>query len=333
MSTTSTAAPAARPGKRGPAPAMTPVRGLIRATLRVHRSALWFWALLVALVGGGLLWATGPGLDAAWADWVRSGCTPLDYCSTGPAYSHYQLPVNLGSAVLTLAPALIGAWAGGALIGRELETGTARLAWTQSVTPAHWLAAKLAVPAAAIVSGTVLLTLLNRLVWSREERLRQGVLGRDWFEYTVFTANGILATAYALLALALGVLAGLLIRRSLPALAAGFTGVAVVMGVLRTQRHALWPVETVVSRNPEPRWQGDPVDRGFLNASGDRVPDVGCLSDLCGKNGITAYYVDYHPSSHFWPLQLVETGIVLAATALLVRASFLLLRRHTGGAA
>jgi hypothetical protein len=298
----------------------------------VHRSALWFWALLVALVGGGLLWATGPGLDAAWDDWVRSGCKPLDYCSTGPAYSHYQLPVNLGSAALTLTPALIGAWAGGALIGRELETGTARLAWTQSVTPAHWLAAKLAVPAAAIVSGTVLLTLLNRLVWSREERLRQGVLGRDWFEYTVFTGNGPVATAYALLALAVGVVAGLLIRRSLPALAAGVTGVAVVMGVLRTQRHALWPVETVVSRTPEPRWQGDPVGRGFLDASGDRIPDVECLDDVCDPPHITGYYVDYHPSSHYSPLQLVETGIVLAVTALLVWAAFRLLRRRTGGA-
>ncbi|WEH17043.1 ABC transporter permease [Streptomyces sp. VNUA24] len=331
MSTTVTATPAARPGKRGPAPAMSPTRGLIRATLRVHQSALWFWGLLVVLVGGGLVWATGPGLDAAWADWVRSGCKPLDYCSTGPAYSSYELPVNLGSAILTLAPALIGAWAGGALIGRELETGTAQLAWTQSVTPARWLAAKLAVPAVVIVSGTVLLTLLNRLVWSREERLRHAVSGRDWFEYTAFTANGTLATAYALLALALGVLAGLLIRRSLPALAAGFTGVAVVMGVLRPQRHALWPVETVVTRTPEPHWQGDLVDRGYLMASGERISDVECLDDVCGPPHITGYYADYHPSSHFWPLQLVETGIVLAVTALLVWAAFRLLRRRTGG--
>lgn len=36
-----------------------------------------------------------------------------------------------------------------------------------------------------------------------------------------------------------------------------------------------------------------------------------------------------HPASHYWPLQLVETGIVLALTALACWACFALLRRRT----
>ncbi|WP_328838352.1 ABC transporter permease [Streptomyces europaeiscabiei] len=335
MSTTTTetaATPAARSGNPAPAPAMPPVRGLIRATLRVHQSALMFWGLLVVLIAGGLVWAAGPGLDAAWTQYVKSGCALNDSCSTGSAYSRYGLAINLGSAVLTIAPALIGAWAGGALIARELESGTAKLAWTQSVAPLRWLAAKLAVPAALIVSGTVLLTLLNRLVWWREERLRHALGTRDWFEYSTFMGNGTLATAYALLALALGVLAGLLIRRSLPALAAGFLGVAVVMGTLRTWRHALWPVETLVSKTSDRTWTGDLVDRGFITASGDRVSNAACADVSCDRTDVAGYYADFHPSSHFWPLQLVETGIILGITALLVLAAFQLLRRRTGGA-
>jgi hypothetical protein len=39
-----------------------------------------------------------------------------------------------------------------------------------------------------------------------------------------------------------------------------------------------------------------------------------------------------HPASHFWPLQLVETGIVLAVAALATAAAFALLRRRTGAA-
>ena len=35
---------------------------------------------------------------------------------------------------MTIAPALIGLFFGAPLIARELETGTFRLAWTQSVT-------------------------------------------------------------------------------------------------------------------------------------------------------------------------------------------------------
>ncbi|GAB2963767.1 ABC transporter permease [Streptomyces heilongjiangensis] len=308
-----------------------PDRGLARTVIRPHQSALWFWGLLVALIGGGLLWAAGPGLDAAWTGYLKSGCAETDYCEPGPAYHRYDLLVTLGPAALTVVPALIGAWAGGSLIGRELESGTARLAWTQSVAPAHWLAAKLAVPAALIVSGTVLLTLLNRLVWWREEALRHAVGTRDWFDHTTFTGSGTLATAYALLALAVGVVAGLLLRRSLPALAAGSAGTLALMIALQGYRERLWPVVEAHSATPEPRWTGALIDQGVVTASGDRLSNMLCEQDDCGRGDVVGYWTEYHPSSHFWPLQLVETGIVLAVTGLLVLASFHLLRRRTGG--
>nr|WP_319057956.1 ABC transporter permease [Streptomyces europaeiscabiei]MDX2774652.1 ABC transporter permease [Streptomyces europaeiscabiei] len=315
-----------------PAPAMTPTRGLIRATLRVHQSALWFWGLLVVLAAGGLLWAAGPGVDAAWAEYVKSGCKEVDYCEVGPAYSRFDLTVGLASAALAVAPILIGAWAGGALIARELESGTARLAWTQSASPARWLAAKLAVPAALIASGTTLLTLLHRLVWWSDEELRHALGTRDWFESETFTANGTVATAYALLGLAVGAVAGLLLRRTLPGLAVGLVGTGVLMGTLVSNRHRLWPTETLVSKTAEPAWTGEMVDRGFITSTGERVSDVACTDDTCGRTDAVAFYTDFHPSSHFWPLQLVETGIVLAVTALLGLAAFRLLRRRTGGA-
>ncbi|MEJ8670006.1 hypothetical protein WKI71_21020 [Streptomyces sp. MS1.AVA.1] len=36
-------------------------RGLVWTMLRLHRSALWFWVMLVAVAAGALLWAYGPG--------------------------------------------------------------------------------------------------------------------------------------------------------------------------------------------------------------------------------------------------------------------------------
>ncbi|NUS28437.1 MAG: ABC transporter permease, partial [Streptomyces sp.] len=42
-----------------------------------------------------------------------------------------------------------------------------------------------------------------------------------------------------------------------------------------------------------------------------------------------AYYAEYHPASHFWPLQLIETGILLAVAAAATIAAFLMLRRRT----
>ncbi|WP_338897461.1 ABC transporter permease [Streptomyces sp. TG1A-60] len=320
--------PASRSGAGKPAP----TRGLVRAVLRLHQSALWFWGLLVLPAVGGLLWAAGPGADAAWAEYRAGDCAEGEYCAS----YLFDSAVTVGTVVLTIAPVLIGAWAGGALIARELENGTARLAWTQSVTPARWLAAKLAVPAVLIASGTVLLTLLHRLLWWSDEELLRA-LGKESFTWETFAAGGPVATAWALLALAVGALAGLLIRRSLPALAVGFLGTAVIEGTLRVNRHLLWPAETLVSKSTntewtDPEWTAPLVDQGAVTASGEHVSYVGCEGPACDGTDVVGYYAVYHPSSHFWPLQLVETGITLALTALLVLAAFRLLRRRTGGA-
>ncbi|ULR51660.1 ABC transporter permease [Streptomyces deccanensis] len=329
LGTARSGAPSPATWSPSPSPSPSPTRGLIRATLSVHRSALWFWGLLVVLVAAGLLWAAGPGYDAAWAAYVKSGCAEADYCTLGAAYTRYDTAVSLGSRVLTLAPLLIGAWAGGSLIGRELESGTAKLAWTQSVTPARWLATTLAVPAAVIVSGTVLLTLLNRLVWWREERLRHALGTRDWFESATFAGHGTVATAYALLGLAVGVLAGLLLRRALPALAVGLAGTGVLAGALQWNRHLLWPTETIVSKTEEYGWTGELVDHGIVTATGERVSIGACAED--DSCTVASFYADFHPSAHFWPLHLVGTAIALTATALLIWAAFRLLRRRTGG--
>lgn len=38
----------------------------------------------------------------------------------------------------------------------------------------------------------------------------------------------------------------------------------------------------------------------------------------------------FHPESHFWPLQLVETGILLTLAAIATLAAFVFLRRRHG---
>ena len=66
-----------------------------------------------------------------------------------------RLLFNGGIAVLAVAPAVIGIFWGAPLVARELETGTYRLAWNQSITRGHWLAAKLgfSVLATAVAVG------------------------------------------------------------------------------------------------------------------------------------------------------------------------------------
>ncbi|MER5942081.1 ABC transporter permease [Streptomyces sp. NPDC001928] len=313
-------------------------RGLLWAMLKVHRSALWFWVMLVVVGAGTLLWAYGPGADAAWAEFRRMGCDSgqpgLGCDSTGDAYTRYDTALSVGAGILGLVPYLAAAWAGGALIGRELESGTAQLAWTQSVSPARWLAAKLAVPAALLVSGTLLLTLLHRMVWSADGSLRMALNSRDWYESTTFAANGTLACAYALLGLAVGVLAGLLHRRSLPALGTAVVGLALLASAIGSLRPHLWPVATMTNKDGYPEYIGMVLGEGALTSTGARVPDPICVDDAkcLAAHDIVGFYRDYHPSSHFWPLQLMETGVILAVAALAALIAFRLLKRRTGGA-
>ena len=68
-----------------------------------------------------------------------------------------------GIALVALAPAIIGAFWGAPLVAREVETGTYRLIWTQSVPRSAWLAAKIGIAslAAAAVMGAITLAAVS----------------------------------------------------------------------------------------------------------------------------------------------------------------------------
>ncbi|MGY1498989.1 ABC transporter permease [Streptomyces sp. QTS52] len=314
------------------------LHGLTWTLLRVHRSALWFWLLYVVVVAGVLLWTYGPGTNAAMDELVRSGCRdggmPNLGCDTlGPLGSRWDSGVVLGSLLVFFAPFLIAAWAGASLIGRELEDGTAQLAWTQSVSPARWLAAKLAVPAVLITAGMLLLTVLHRLMWAAGSELRQGNF--NWYDSQIFEPNGTLATAYALAGLAVGVLAGMALRRSLPALGVGVVAIGIVVQQFQSLRPHLWPAETRQSPGGFPDEGGMTVAKGSYTSTGARIPDLFCddRAACIARNDVAGVYRDYHPASHFWPLQLMETGILLALATVAALIAFALLKRRTGATA
>ncbi|WP_338897460.1 ABC transporter permease [Streptomyces sp. TG1A-60] len=325
MTTTATA-PVSRRGLRP--------RGLTWAMFRLHTWAAVLWALLVLVAAGMLLWAAGPGGDAAWVTYHTEACRE-EQMNAGCDYTaldRYDTAVGLGSSLISLSPLVVAGWAGAALIGRELENGTARLAWTQSVTPARWLAAKLAVPAALLTTGTLLLVLLHRLMWSSHIGQWESWRVWQWYDSQIFAANGPLAAGRVLLGLAVGVLAGLLTRRSLPSMGYGVLAMGGVLYALELLRPSLWPATTSTTtvEQGHPGHSGMTIDQGGLTSTGTRIPDP-CLTDAgcTGVPDLAGYYRDYHPSSHFWPLHLVETGIVLAVTVLATAAAFWLLRRRT----
>ncbi|MFG2553086.1 hypothetical protein ACGFWF_24495 [Streptomyces sp. NPDC048581] len=305
---TATSTPADRRTTRGP-------RGLVWAVLRVHQTALVFWVLALTAATAGLIWlysvadearrAYVPCAEPIAADGLPS-CASIQAITVDDYYSD---GISLITTTLSWSIFPVAAWAGGALIARELENGTARLAWTQSVSPVRWLAAKLAVPAVLLAAGTGAIVLLNR--WAQTDG-NANVVG-DWYGPDVFVGTGPAAVGYVLAGLALGALAGLLLRRALPAAGVGLAAALLLYNVLERYREDLLP--TVTRTGPEGL---DPGRSAWTVAWAST-----------GEGGVTTVEVTFHPGSHFWPLQYIETGIALTVAVAATLAAFAVLRRRT----
>ncbi|MFE2536366.1 hypothetical protein [Streptomyces sp. NPDC059371] len=325
-------------GRRPSRPAPYRPSGLTWTVLRLHRTALYVWGAALLAAVAALIWmhAIGPDARAAVGDCDASDPFPMDcgIIRETAADKIYAYGLALVSACVTFQMYAVAVWAGAALTGRELESGTARLAWTQSVTPARWLATRLAVPAVLLTAGTTLSVLLGN--WTR--RAGNGDLSGGWFNTNVFISSGPVAVAYALAGLALGALAGLVLRRALPAAAAALAVAYVLHEVLDGFRMSLWPAETTTGLAALRFPHGALIlEHGAVTGAGERLTtsmacvgtDSAAALGTCVKGTeLTDFWTIYQPESHFWPLQLVESGLLLAVAGLAAAAAFALLRRR-----
>jgi hypothetical protein len=124
-------------------------------------------------------------------------------------------------AVVVILPALAGLFLGAPLIARELETGTFRLAWTQSVTRRRWLAVKLGLIGLTCMALGGLATLM--VSWWASP---MNAVYANRFGILNFGFYGVAPVGYAAFAFALGVTAGVLLRRTIPAMAVTLAGFA-----------------------------------------------------------------------------------------------------------
>ena len=194
---------------------------MIRVTLRQFRTE--------GLIGFGVLAAiamvlaiTGPHLAHVY-DAFESSCKAAVDCATAPnPVLDVDKPLqNALPFIGIVAPALVGLFFGAPLIARELETGTFRLAWTQSVTRKHWLAVKLGLIGIAAMGIGGLLTWMANWWASPLDAVNQNRFGT-----LNFSLHGVAPIGYAAFSFALGAAAGVLLRRTVAAMAvtaAGFT--------------------------------------------------------------------------------------------------------------
>ena len=157
--------------------------------------------------------ATRPHLTSLY-DTNVANCATRDNCETATR-AFLQTDRDLRGwldILVVVVPGLLGAFWGAPLVARELETGTFRLAWTQSITRSRWLGVKLGMVGLCSMAVAGLASLM---VSSWATRLDQ--VGEDRFG--VFDMRGIVPIGYAAYAVMLGVLIGVIMRRAVPAMA------------------------------------------------------------------------------------------------------------------
>jgi hypothetical protein len=309
-------------------------------TWRQHRIEGLILLVVLAVIGVFLL-VTGLQMANSFQQLRLSNC--LGQISKGSS-SCYELEMAwnnqygfLRAAPLLLAlPLLLGALVGAPLVAQEVEQRTHLLIWTQSITRLRWLTVKLAlVLGAGLLASGALLALLS---WWNSPSVQ--IYG-DSFGPRVYDTSGPVWVATTLLALALGIFAGALTRRTVAAI---FLTITLFLAI-RAPVELLWrpnfetPVTVTYSidqQNPPALSNQDwIVSRGYIDAQGNRSTTLreGCAKDetlgqCLQTNGVQANYIAYQPGDRFWTFQWIEAGIYLGFSALALGASVWLVRRR-----
>jgi hypothetical protein len=229
---------------------------------------------------------------------------------------------------LTLVPGLIGVLFAAPFVG-ELENGTYRLAWTQSVTRRRWIAGKLGLAVGSTIAAAAVLTLF--LTWWRTPLVH--LHGR--MDPSVFDSQGTVVAGYSLFALGLALAIGVLWRRTVPAILVAFVGYfgARLFVDFWVRQHLVAPVRatwSAVARQPADYWNAwviseQPSDRfghpvRLLGHCGKPItPHPKGIADQCIvklSSGFT--HAVYEPASRFWPLQAAETSLFAGAALVLI---------------
>jgi len=319
-----------------------PWRRMGWVTWRQHRAAL---AGVAAFLGAlaVYLWLTGLQMHHAEAAY----CHPAGSLGCAINFTgRYGETAILVSIALQAVPALIGAFIGGPVLARELETGTFRFAWTQGIGRLRWTVGKLVPLAVAVTAVAGAFTVL--FAWYNQPWAAAGYVIP--FSVRVFDLLGVAFAAWTLAAFAIGALAGMLIRRAVPAIAATlavYAGLAFATG-LWLRQHYTTPLVTHSTNLPGSAWiinhwytkGGRLVSqsaisqelRGYHHAPRTQVGPNTFQTVLDPVRYLTQHgytnWTSYQPASQFWPFQWIEGGWLLALSVLLMAATVWLVRRR-----
>jgi ABC-type transport system involved in multi-copper enzyme maturation permease subunit len=283
---------------------------------------------------------------------VSTGCAGCTAQSIRTVMDNkYADVLQLTGFLVLLVPAVLGAFWGAPLIARELETGTHRLVWNQSVTRTRWLTVKLAM----VTLGAVVLTgALSALVtWAASPY--DGLID-ERFEPLLFPTRNIVPLGYAAFAVLAGATIGLLTRRTVLAMAITLAVFALVQILMPTvvRPHLRTPVsESVAFAATGTTFLGSSGDGGdgrisvqeykvpgawvltpnapLLDVAGHQVTSRqirGCMVGdgpddfVCIEKMNLHLDLEYQPGNRYWAFQWLELAVYLVLGGLLAGFAF-----------
>jgi hypothetical protein len=350
----------ARPDQDDDALRPVPWRRMAGVTWRQHRIALAGVAVLLGALAV-WLWSIGTSLHRAYA--AAADCRPASSAACQNLVSTFNVSAENhamgskgpGGILLQLLPVLIGAFAGAPVLARELETGTFRYAWTQGFGRCRWALAKLVALAIVLAAATAAFGMLVSWYYQPEFATGNQVPGlyQNSPLVTLFSLREVTFPAWTLAAFTIGALAGMLIRRVVPAIVATlavYAGLAFAAGSSLREHYlaplvttsnnfnlpgtgTAWIISQWSTKNGKFAFAGGFPPMSIVNrfcsslppgkAEGPGDPFAQCLA----QHGYTQW-TSYQPAGRFWPFQWIEGGWLLVLSALLIAATVFLVHRR-----
>ena len=187
---------------------------------------------------------------------------------------NYAIPVFEEGIPLLLV--LIGILVGAPLVAREIEQGTHLVSWTQSISRRRWYVTKVGVLGAVLLSAGLVAGFVNDRV--QIPLTRGGLTSSRW---PWFFSIDLVPAAEIVLAFALAVAAGAILRRTLAAIGASLIGFLVLFLLTGWAVRSLTPISRAVGE------RGTPDDAWLVGG------------------------VQYHPASQYWLLQATHLALLL----------------------
>jgi lysophospholipase L1-like esterase len=313
---------------------------------RQHRAALSGCAALFGAAAL-LLLINGLAMRGLYRQLGLSGCTiqsltPPCAGTVRQFQQDFGVWTGLIPLLLLVIPVTAGTFTGAAVVAREIERGTFRFAWTQGCGRLRLLTGKIAVLSAALLAGGGAVAALASWWFSPLSALGYARLYPQYF-----AIQGPAFPAWTLLAFALAVVAGSLIRRVVAAVGTALAvcaGLAVPVGMVLRYRFYRPPVQVTASLGqtsltlpprsvPTGTWWAGPAGKVIPQTQVEHA--IGHLSPVNLARWFLTHdprlVVSYQPGSRFWPFQWTETIWLVVVSVLLLAAALGLARQRAPG--